>query len=292
MPYVVSLVGFRPPSRYDTHAWTRVHVLEAAAAAGPYAQIDDQALAPVDTDPSLPAVRNVTTANATLAEGGWYKLVFVDATGGQAYSEAIRYVGPAEELPPTPDMVRARSPLLSQKFPVSPVNPDLERQLREAIASAMGFVQAITCRQLDPLVPATCVAGACEPTPPELAAVAIRAIALSVEQMVVTDEPKLARQRSARLRLRGFSAGPYAEQYWDPAMVRGGGGGKRPQFVDDPDLDDLLWALATEDARFTLISETTGVQPPAAQVSSSNFNRQPGIGSSFGGGFGRGPDGF
>lgn len=198
----------------------------------------------------------------------------------------------AATLPPTPDEVRARSELLTGKFPPPPSGSDPD-PLQPLVDDAIAMVQGWTGRILDPDHPenaASAYAEAMEATPPGLIPIAVRAVTLTAEQMSVTGELKLARQRAGRLRLRGFTAGPYSEQYWDPAMVRGATA-RRPQFVDDPDLDDALWQLATEEARQTLTAETTGVQLPAAIASPTNFNRQPGVGGSgwFGGG---GPDGW
>jgi hypothetical protein len=80
--------------------------------------------------------------------------------------------------------------------------------------------------------------------------------------------------------------------------MRGGSRAGRPQIVDDPDLDDVLWTLATQDARDTLIALASGQQLPAAMVSTFNY---AGRGAGRGGsrraftpetGWLSGPDGF
>lgn len=173
------------------------------------------------------------------------------------------------------------------------------------LGDAVAQVTSLSGRIVDPTNPdgaASTYTDTPEAVPSALVPVALRATALMAESIAVTREPKLARQRAARLRQRGFTAGPYSEQFWDPAMVRGGARG-RPSFVDDPDLDDALWALATEDARFTLIYEAGGQPQPGAAVSAFDYNRRAGIGIDrgvgpggplgiSGSGFGAGPDGF
>jgi hypothetical protein len=84
---VVTFRDFVPPSRYDEPtplAWITARIEEAATAAGPWTTIDTITLDPVDADPTNPQVRNLTTENASAADGLWYRIVFVDATGDEA----------------------------------------------------------------------------------------------------------------------------------------------------------------------------------------------------------------
>lgn len=92
MGYVVSLYDFRPGDRYDEAPWTEARIEEAAAKAGPFEQIDVQALTPVDTDPTSPLSRNFTTGEATLPSG-WYRVIFADAAGGLQQSDAVYFPG-------------------------------------------------------------------------------------------------------------------------------------------------------------------------------------------------------
>lgn len=82
MGYVVNFVGYRPSPRYppNDQAWTRVRIMEAAESDGPFVQIEEQILDPVEPDPTDPILRNLTTTEATL-EAGWYQLIFVDEDG-------------------------------------------------------------------------------------------------------------------------------------------------------------------------------------------------------------------
>lgn len=79
----VTLLGFAPPPRYDTVPFTLARIEESAAETGPWTEIAELALYPVDTDPTNPVERNLTTAAATL-DDGWYRVTFVDADGGES----------------------------------------------------------------------------------------------------------------------------------------------------------------------------------------------------------------
>lgn len=80
MTYVVTFDDVTPSPRADGIPWTKVRVQEGNNQAGPWTQIDEITLSPVDPDPANPMMRTITTEDATLEEG-WYRLVFTDATG-------------------------------------------------------------------------------------------------------------------------------------------------------------------------------------------------------------------
>src|SRR6266404_3405049 len=82
MSQVVSFVGYVPAARYDATPWTNVKVEESVSNVGPWTLIDTIALIPVDADPAHPIVRNVTTVHGSDGTGFWYRLTFVDGTGG------------------------------------------------------------------------------------------------------------------------------------------------------------------------------------------------------------------
>lgn len=79
MSVVVTFEDYVPAARFDSLPWTKVLIEEAAVFAGPYTQIDNIALSPVDADPAHPAARSFTTANGT-APGYWYRVIFADAS--------------------------------------------------------------------------------------------------------------------------------------------------------------------------------------------------------------------
>jgi len=83
MGQIVSFEGYKPPDRFDATAWTQVQIEEAPASTGAWTVIDTLTLDPVDTDPSHPATRSFTTVNGT-GPGLWYRVVFLDATGGRS----------------------------------------------------------------------------------------------------------------------------------------------------------------------------------------------------------------
>lgn len=95
MSYVVTLEDYEPPARYDATPWTRVRFEEAPASAGPWTQIADVALSPVDSNPAQPQSRNLTTNAATLA-AGWYRVIFADAASNvSAPSEPVDSPSPS-----------------------------------------------------------------------------------------------------------------------------------------------------------------------------------------------------
>ncbi len=83
MSQTVSFVEYTPPARYDTLPWTDVKIEESDTAtisdATVWTLIDTITLSPVDTDPALPAARNLTTSNASDTPLLWYRLIWVDA---------------------------------------------------------------------------------------------------------------------------------------------------------------------------------------------------------------------
>ena len=84
MTQVVSFEDYLPSPRYDGTAWTEVRIEEGTASVGPWTLIDTLPLSPPDSDPSLPAYRDFTTANASDAADLWYQLTFYDAAGAFA----------------------------------------------------------------------------------------------------------------------------------------------------------------------------------------------------------------
>ncbi len=79
MTQVISFEGYVPVARYDSVPWFSVRIDEADASTGPWTQIDEITLDPVDADPSQPLTRNITTALASDEPDLWYRLTFVDA---------------------------------------------------------------------------------------------------------------------------------------------------------------------------------------------------------------------
>lgn len=300
MSYVVNLIGFMPPPRYDDVPWTIATFYEAATPTGSFTLIDTQAIVSPDTDPTEPASRNFTTAAATLAQG-WYTIVFLDAFGGTSQpSDPLRNSSGEEigQLPPTPDQIRNASPLLRQNFPIPPVDPYAPADLRNQVYQSIAAVQSLTWRLIDPTL--GCSAPdeggySCETVPPSLVPVAYAAVIRMTEELNVTSEADYAQQLASGRMLRGFSAGPYSESYFAPGEFSRRGVTTRPAMSTDSVLDAMLWALATEDARDYFVWRSTGIAPPTGVASAFDYRRSNSgysAGSLGGLPVGRGPDGY
>lgn len=200
-------------------------------------------------------------------------------------------------LPPTPEMIRGASPLLRAKFPVPSPDAYAMADLTNLVTAATAYVQAMTFRVIDPALGCSAPEDyVCEDTPDALIPVAIQAIARIAERVKVTTDPAFAEQIATGRRLRGFSAGPYSESYFAPGEFARRGVQGRPAMDPDDVIDQLLWALATEDARDYFVFRATGQAPPVGMATSFDYRRQSlgyGAGSAgipFGGR--SGPDGF
>lgn len=80
MSYFRRFVAYAPPPRADGLSFTKARIEEAAEAAGPWTAIAIIDLAPLDTDPTRPMARELSTSAATL-EPGWYRVTWLDAAG-------------------------------------------------------------------------------------------------------------------------------------------------------------------------------------------------------------------
>lgn len=91
MTYVRTFEGFYPPRRDDGIAFTQVKIYENAVQTYNTATlIDTITLSPVDSDPAHPISRSITTALATIAQNGWYWLVWEDPNGAQYISDPVQ----------------------------------------------------------------------------------------------------------------------------------------------------------------------------------------------------------
>lgn len=286
MSYVVSLANFRPSPRFDGVSWVSARIEESAALTGPWAALETHVFDDPDVDPTDPAMRSVTTAAALLASG-WYRLVFLDAFGNFEETEPVGGSGTGILLPPRSDDVRQRSRLLAALYPADPADAEVERALRELVADATALVESITYRALDgSLASATpCTGG-----PLDMVRLGLRAVTLKAEQLAASGDIETVTATARGRRLRGFSAGPYSETYFSPGelVVKSG----MPLMDPDPRLAELLWALATCEARDAFLALATGVQQPAGVVTTFDYRRSGG--GYFGAPtrFGVGPDGF
>lgn len=302
MGIVLTLLGLTPPARYDGTPWYSVAIQESASEDGPYAAIDTVVLDPPDTDPTQPATRNLTTTEASLP-AGWYQVQFLDVNGGQSGVSAPIPIGvEAAALPPDPVEIRSASPLLRQAYASPSADPQADADLAALVKQATVLVQSITWRLLDPEVGDLSAEGyQSEACPTGMIPLAISAITRMAERIYVTSRPQFAQQIASGRRLRGFSAGPYSEQYFAPNEFQARGRATpqaRPVVDQDDALDTALWALMTEDARDYFVWRATGAAPPLGQASTFDYRRQSigytgGGPGGWGGGLAHGgPDGF
>lgn len=76
--FAVSFIGIVPPAHGTP--WVKVRISEASGWDSPLAEIEEQALSPIDTDPAHPQTRTVTTTLGAW-EDGTFALTFIDAQG-------------------------------------------------------------------------------------------------------------------------------------------------------------------------------------------------------------------
>jgi hypothetical protein len=81
--YVVSLEDFTPPPRYDGVPWNRARIEEASTASGAYSTVETKTLSPLDSDPSVPAERDLTTALA-VSPTDYFRVVWLDASNHES----------------------------------------------------------------------------------------------------------------------------------------------------------------------------------------------------------------
>jgi len=238
MNYTHTFVGYRPPVRYDFEPWTQVRIQEAPERTGPWTTVETVNLSPVDPDPSQPALRNVTTDQATL-EQGWFRLIFLDAQA-DASPPSLPVLSPASFTVPTssvyesdPAIIRAISPWLTQQIPLASPDP-----LLLWMGEAEALVASLTCRAIG--------AGAeGEDVPANKVPLARRAVAMKTEQIYQAMGTATNRRRGfSSGKVKAFSAGNYSESYFGPADAQ-----KAGMLDPDPRFAEILWSLATEDCR-------------------------------------------
>lgn len=169
---------------------------------------------------------------------------------------------------PTPDDVRARSELLSQRYPAE--DAAATATLKAILDDDAPVVSELTGRSIGP-------AAAEQPgeeVPAHLVPVAKRAFALRAERTAVGGSAKARRGAIGSLRLRSFTAGPYSESYFGP------GEAQQAKVLDpDPAAHELLWALATEEKRaWWLRLWGLAVEEAAAGVQSVAWWARRGVG--------------
>ena len=166
---------------------------------------------------------------------------------------------------PTPDQLRARSDLLATRYPHPEPLPD---PYTDALATwaqdASALVASLTCRDIG--------TNTGEEVPDHLIGLAIRAVALKAEQLVMGGgSSKEARRRAQRAGVRSMSAGPLSVTWGaaEDAM-------KAKQLDPDPAIHEVLWALATDECRAAWLALWEGEVEPAAGVMAWEYGNRPG----------------
>lgn len=95
---VITLLDITPPERYDSVAWMAWHIEEGSVEPGPFVEIDNKPLTPIDPDPRYPAARDLTTDNGS-AEGMWYRVRFRDVNNQFSSYSAPIHNAPSVDLP-------------------------------------------------------------------------------------------------------------------------------------------------------------------------------------------------
>lgn len=88
MAYVVSLADVRPAPRFDDVIWQTVTIEEAPDIDGPWTQIEDQVLDPLDSDPEHPLSRDFTVTTASSA-ASYFRVRFEDINSDVSYTDPI-----------------------------------------------------------------------------------------------------------------------------------------------------------------------------------------------------------
>ncbi len=88
MTTVLSFKSYTPPPRNDNVPWSEALVQQADTSAGSYALIDTLTLSPLDSDPTHPQSRDLTTYLASDTPGKWYRIIWQDAALHQSLPTA------------------------------------------------------------------------------------------------------------------------------------------------------------------------------------------------------------
>lgn len=257
-PFHVPLNDFRPAPRYPPvlDPWTDARIEEGPTKDGPWTELITTPLVPLDADPKFPAARDFSVVNAQL-EQGWYRVVFLDAANVEGPTDAV-FNTPDGMIPPTPADLRARSALVRTRYPAEPYDAQRELDIQNAIETAQGLIKSLTCRAMDETIPA------------DLRVLAIRAIVLKTEQVLLTGEYRARRGVIGSGRqLRSFTAGSYAESYFGPQEA-----GRMKRLDPDDALHEVLWALATEECREAWLALWGEEPAPASAVQTFDWRHQ------------------
>lgn len=194
MGFNVPLMGFRPPPRFDTVAWTNEEVAESALVDGTFVTIDSIALAPLDVDPSKPMVRNISTVNGTLEEG-WYKVRFVQGGNQTPWSNAVFN----STLIPLPEDIREWS-LVEFDEAGFGIREDGSDPMLRLVQVQAGWVQRVTGKLFDSTLSADDLEAMQE------------AVKMAVEFAALRADPDFIEGAADFDLIKSFTAGSYSEE--------------------------------------------------------------------------------
>lgn len=295
MSFVASFKNVTPSARFDSHPWTKVRIEEGAEVAGPYQEVETQVLAAPDANPEEPAAHNLTTALAPL-EAGVFKLTFIDAAGGEDAPQFVNWPPASVSSNPVPtlDEMRARSKLLAKRYP----QPAGDAALQALLFDALPLISNITGRNigitgegserelLAELLNEPLSEGASwepwqalgenfltrlAPVPGRLIAVAKRAVTLKCERLATGGQVRARIEAHNTGLLRSMTAGPYSESRLTVGEIR-----QKMMMDPDPQLDEVLRLLMTDDAWGVFLYQTTGQQLPGVALTAIDGLKTPG----------------
>lgn len=165
---------------------------------------------------------------------------------------------------PTIAELRIRSKLLLADFP----DPDGDDALTALRDDAAELVSSLTGRAIG-FPPGEDN----EEVPASMLNLAKRAVTLIAEQMNVDQGTTAAKRRSAirGRNLQSFTAGPYSESYFSPQIAI-----QAKQLNPDPEVNEVLWALATDAKKDEWMFFWGGERAPAAGAVAFEYENRPG----------------
>jgi hypothetical protein len=212
--------------------------------------------------------------------GSWYYRWETTGTGTVGVLEGYFFAEPAMWDPPWTPVMPPEAPEVRSESTIDFAAQGIDdRAYLGWMREAVSLVQSLTGRALDASLPAA------------LRPLALRAVRMKTEKVALLGA---AKQRSSSItggNLRSISAGPWSESYFGP------GEAASAKVLDpDPALNEVLWALATDDMR-DYWRELWGMAVrPAAAVQGFDWGLAPGgyrrSSLGLGGGVGPGVPGY
>jgi hypothetical protein len=245
---VVVFHDYRAIPRFppDNLLWETAELQGAPTRDGPWTTRDTQPIAAYP-NPAEPPLLSFSSGDF-LEEDAWVRIHWIDSANNSSDSDPSLRSG-GGTLPLTVGEARARSEFIRTEYPAAPYDAQKEEDLANALAAAQGLLASLTCRTFDASMP------------PELLDMALFAAVAKTEQALAGGTMKSRRSQFGRRALKSMSAGPYSESYFGPDDAS-----KLRRLDLDPDMHDLLWAIATEECREKWLATWDGRYEPAGQT--------------------------